>query len=107
MNTKLAFLLAAMIALETIVIVNSVEYDCDRNVIWKANCGAGCRGRPRCGTKKRCGNVDDVCYCDCSGLGEFKCRQTRLGMLWNNGAKYPDGTYRFDGEFGDGKDYKC
>ncbi len=92
MNTKIAFLLAAMIALETIVIVKSVE-DCNREVIWKAYCGAGCRGTPRCGGNKRCGNVDDVCYCDCSsGFGKFTCRPTRLGLLWNNGAKNPDGT---------------
>ena len=29
------------------------------------DCGPDCTGRPPCGDK-RCGNVDDMCYCDCT-----------------------------------------
>ncbi len=104
MNKNIAFLLALIIALEAILIVKG---ECSRDPITNTDCGSGCTGRPRCGGSKRCGNIDNVCYCDCSQYGQFKCRATNLGLRWNNGAKYSNGTYRFDGVVGDGNAYDC
>ena len=106
MNIRKAFLLAAILALEAIVIVNSSYSDCDVDPITNTECGS-CTGRPHCGGTKRCGNVDDVCFCDCSQLGKYKCRTSGLGLRWNSGAKFPNGTYRFNGVAGDGKHYVC
>ncbi len=101
MNAKKAFLLA-MIAFEAaIIMVNST---CSESLI--AQCRFGCQGRPRC-NGKRCGNVENVCYCDCSTMFEFKCRQTTLGWAWNSGARNPDGSFKFNGVMGDGKHYRC
>ena len=104
MNAAIAFLV--LIAFEAIIIANA-EFECSRSSILNTNCGAGCTGRPHCFGSKRCGNVDDVCYCDCSQFGKYKCRPTSKGWRWNNGAKNSDGSYRFDGEVGDGKHYDC
>ena len=115
MNKNLAFILAVIIALEAIVIgdeydeFETLERSCYTNWPAEAQCGTGCTGRPRCSYSgsKRCGNIENVCYCDCSGFGKFICRATNLGLRWNNGATYSNGTYRFDGEVGDGKAYDC
>ncbi len=95
-----------IIAFEAMVIVNSQAY-CSRDPITKTSCGVYCPGRPRCGGNKRCGNIPGVCYCNCAQFGKFVCKPTELGLKWNNGATFPDGTYRFDGHIGDGKEYKC
>ena len=67
-------------------------------------CGEDCTGTPACDGKK-CGNVDDVCYCDCDD--DYKCKTTSLGYKWNSGAKLSNGSYAFNGTKGDGKHYKC
>ena len=71
----------------------------------KFACGTGCTGTPSCGEIK-CGNVDNMCYCDC-GLGVGHCRTTDLGYKWNNGIKLANGSYALNGTKGDGKQYKC
>ena len=101
-----AIALLVLITFEAILVVNSAII-CSRDPVTNTHCGLGYTGRPRCGRTKRCGNVDGVCYCDCYQLGQFKCKQTGLGWAWNNGAKYLDGTYRFNGVRGDGKHYVC
>ena len=72
-------------------------------------CGPDCTGRPSC-NGKRCGNVDNICYCDCEGVyGDmtFKCRTTELGYKWNWGIKFENGSYALNGTKGDGRQYKC
>jgi hypothetical protein len=103
MNAAIALLV--LISFEAIIIVNA-EDSCSSSSVMKTDCGLGCTGRPRCGGSKRCGNVDDVCYCDCSKLTYNKCRPTALGWRWNNGAKNSDGSYKFNGVNGDGH-YVC
>ncbi len=104
MKAKIALVLAVtLIAFEAIMIVNSKG--CTKVPVVNLDCGEDCTGRPHCGGDKRCGNIDDVCYCDCNSLP--KCKPTDLGWAWNDGATYPNGTYRFDGVKGDGKEYDC
>ena len=67
-------------------------------------CGTGCTGTPSCGYKT-CGNVDNMCYCDCTN-GE-ECQTTALGYKWNNGKKLANGSYALDGKKGDFKEYQC
>ncbi len=67
-------------------------------------CGEDCTGRPGCAGRK-CGNIDNVCYCDCSD--GYTCKPTELGYKWNNGAKLSNGSYAFNGHWGDGKHYDC
>jgi hypothetical protein len=69
------------------------------------DCGVDCGGRPQCGPHI-CGNVADMCYCDCEG-STGKCKPTESGWLWNGGIKNADGTYALNGTKGDGKNYKC
>ena len=69
-------------------------------------CGYGCTGTPSCGGKN-CGNVDDMCYCDCRDWYSSKCKTTYLGYKWNNGIKLANGSYALNGTKGDGKEYKC
>ncbi len=107
MKAKLALVLAVtIIAFEALVIVNGQDY-CSKDPITRTSCGIDCPGRPRCGGNKRCGNIPDVCYCNCAQFAKFVCRPTELGLKWNDGATNPDGTYRFDGHSGDGKAYDC
>ena len=70
----------------------------------KAACGEDCTGTPACGHRK-CGNVDNVCYCDCED--SFSCKTTELGFKWNNGARLSNGSYAFNGRRFDGKHYDC
>jgi len=70
-------------------------------------CGTGCTGTPPCGHKK-CGNVDNMCYCDCYiDFSYTDCFTTELGYTWNNGIKLDNGSYALNGTKGDGKEYKC
>ncbi len=66
-------------------------------------CGTGCTGTPACNGKK-CGNVDNMCYCDC---GDEVCKTTDLGYKWNNGIKLKNGSYALNGTKGDHKEYAC
>ena len=68
-------------------------------------CGTGCTGTPSCGAVK-CGNKDNMCYCDCSG-SSYKCRTSELGYTWNDGIKLANGSFALNGTKGDGKEYKC
>jgi len=66
-------------------------------------CGSGCTGTPACsGTK--CGNVDNICYCDCSN---YRCKPTALGWKWNKGIKLKNNSYALNGTKGDGREYIC
>ena len=69
-----------------------------------AACGEDCTGTPGCNGIK-CGNIDNVCYCDCEDY--FECKTTALGYKWNSGAKLSNGSYAFNGTKGDGKNYDC
>ncbi len=72
-------------------------------------CGPDCTGTPSC-NGRTCGNVDNMCYCDCEGApGEmsFTCRTTELGYKWNGGIKLKSGSYALNGTKGDGRQYKC
>ena len=80
---------------------------------WKetnAACGWDCTGTPACNGKK-CGNVDDMCYCECDNSNgwttKYKCRTTELGYKWNGGIKKANGDYALNGTKGDDKEYKC
>ena len=66
-------------------------------------CGTGCTGTPACDGKK-CGNVDNMCYCDC---GDETCKTTELGYKWNKGIKLANGSYALNGTKGDGNQYVC
>ena len=66
-------------------------------------CGSDCTGTPMC-TNGKCGNVDDMCFCDCN---VHKCKTTDLGIKWNDGIKLANGSYALNGTAGDGKDYRC
>ena len=58
--------------------------DCSKRGITsvnKAACGTGCTGTPSY-AGKRCGNVDNMCYCDCD-VARIKCKTTELGYTWN------------------------
>jgi hypothetical protein len=59
-------------------------------------CETGCTGTPLC-YGKTCGNVDNMCYCDCDD--SYTCKTTELGYKWNKGAR--------NGTKGDGKECKC
>jgi len=69
-----------------------------------SDCGTGCTGTPSCNGKK-CGNVDNMCYCDCND--DEVCKTTDLGYTWNKGIKLANGSYALNGTKGDGKQYKC
>jgi len=66
-------------------------------------CGTGCTGTPGCYGKK-CGNVDNMCYCDCS---DKKCKTSELGYKWNHGALLKNGSHALNGTKGDGGQYVC
>ena len=79
--------------------------DCEKKGITeKSACGTGCTGTPPCGGSK-CGNVDNMCYCDCDD--HYTCKTTELGYKWNGGIKLKDGSYALNGTKGDGKEYVC
>ena len=67
-------------------------------------CGIGCTGTPPC-KGSRCGNVDNMCYCDCD-VARIKCKTTELGYTWNKWIKLANGSYALNGTKGDGKEYK-
>ena len=72
-------------------------------------CGSDCTGRPACGRPLQewtCGNVDDMCYCNCTGKN-YICKTTDLGIKWNNGVKLANGSFALNGTAGDGKYYRC
>jgi hypothetical protein len=73
---------------------------------WKqsgSDCGTDCTGTPKCGGKT-CGNVDNMCYCDCYA---GHCETSALGYKWNGGILKEDGSYALNGTKGDGRAYKC
>jgi hypothetical protein len=71
------------------------------------DCGPACTGTPSCG-KHDCGDVNDMCYCDCSdGLYFAKCRTTDLGFKWNNGIRLKNGSYALNGSIDDDNYYIC
>ncbi len=66
-------------------------------------CGELCRGTPQCG-KTRCGNVNDMCYCECKFFRDQSfCKTSELGYKWNGGKLKKDQN----GKMGDGRAYKC
>ncbi len=75
----------------------------------KADCDSDCTGRPHC-DGKRCGNINDMCYCNCTWNGitnKYKCVTSDLGYKWNGGIKLANGSYALNGTKGDGKEYDC
>ena len=80
---------------------NSIE-GC--NKYSKSDCGKGCTGTPAC-DGRRCGNVDNMCYCDC--VDDNSCKTTELGYKWNGGIKLANGSYALNGTRGDGREYVC
>ena len=68
------------------------------------DCGGGCPGTPSCGKGRTCGNVANMCYCDC--IIDI-CVTSALGSKWNNGIKLANGSYALNGTAGNGKEYKC
>ena len=89
----------------TFVVKSNGSEGCVKKKDWHSACGEGCTGTPACFYKK-CGNVDNVCYCSCDGEW-FKCKTSALGYKWNSGAKLSNGSYAFNGTKGDGKHYIC
>jgi hypothetical protein len=71
----------------------------------KAACGEDCTGTPTCMYGRKCGNVDNMCYCQCDA--DFYCMTSDLGFKWNNGIKHANGSYALNGTAGDGKYYRC
>jgi hypothetical protein len=67
-------------------------------------CGTGCTGTPGCGGQK-CGNVDNMCYCDCND--GHTCKTSELGYKWNGGIKLANGSYALNGTKGDHYQYIC
>ena len=107
MNSKLFLLSLAFVSL----FYNSYSNEnCDK---WTDDgsgksyaCGTGCTGTPSCGNKK-CGNVDNMCYCNCEhGPDTASCQTTDLGYTWNHGIKLANGSYALNGTKGDGGEYK-
>jgi hypothetical protein len=95
--------------LQRFCIISTSPDDCKKRTFGKDYaCGAGCTGTPPCG-KNKCGNVDDMCYCDCSSISlvDAKCVTSELGYKWNGGVKLANGSYALNGTKGDGKAYKC
>jgi len=75
--------------------------------IYNYACGDDCKGTPSCG-KTKCGNVDDMCYCECKGvLDRSICKTSELGYKWNDGKLKKDGSYALNGTKGDGRAYEC
>ena len=99
MNSK--FLLLSFLFFTLIFGTDSCYKDAAGN-----NCGSDCTGRPQCSRRFdiTCGNVDDMCYCDCNS---YKCKTTDLGNKWNNGVKLANGSFALNGTAGDGKYYRC
>jgi hypothetical protein len=103
MNSKF-FLLALVIF--TLFLRSNSDEECNKKttLFGKYACGKGCTGTPSCG-KKTCGNVDNMCYCACSGIDG--CFVTELGLKWNNGIKLANGSYALNGTKDDDKYYRC
>jgi hypothetical protein len=69
------------------------------------DCGSDCTGRPHC-DGKRCGNINDMCYCNFTWNGiqnNYKCVTSDLGYKWYGGIKLANGSYALNGTKGDGK----
>jgi len=101
----------------TLFLRSDSNEDCDKKTTYRGTwylgfdseilnwaCGRGCTGTPACG-KKKCGNVDDMCYCDCDN-GD-RCEISALGYKWNGGIKLANGSYALNGTKGDGRHYDC
>ena len=107
------YLLLALLIF-TLFLRSDSNEDCDKDTamdtsgeIHKYACGKGCTGTPLCRDKK-CGNVDNMCYCDCSnGKLSAKCKTSELGYKWNGGIKLANGSYALNGTKGDGLAYVC
>jgi len=98
------FLLVALVAF-ALVLQSSGDCQEKNKGTYHYDCGPDCTGRPPCGDK-RCGNVDDMCYCDCT-VYQGQCLTTAKGYTWNGGIKLANGSYALNGTKGDGKEYKC
>ena len=105
MNSKF-FLLALVIF--TLFLRSNSDEECRKASDIDGNyaCGEGCTGTPSCG-KKKCGNVDNMCYCDCGVNFNPKCKTSELGYKWNGGIKLANGAYALNGTKSDGKYYRC
>jgi hypothetical protein len=106
MNSKL-FLLSLLFV--SLFYRSSSNENCEKITDFdkKYACGTGCTGTPSCG-KINCGNVDNMCYCNCDNGEDYaKCETTDLGYTWNNGIKLANGSYALNGTKGDGGEYKC
>jgi len=91
----------------TLFLRGSSNEDCNKKTVitYHYACGTGCTGTPSCG-EHTCGNVDNMCYCDCSG-DSYQCKTSELGWKWNDGIKLANGSYALNGTKGDGKEYIC
>jgi len=89
-----------------LILRSNSNAECDKNSDGNLHyaCGTGCTGTPSC-DGIRCGNVDNMYYCDCGD--DYKCKTTELGYTWNDGIKLANGSYALNGTMGDGKEYKC
>jgi hypothetical protein len=105
MNSK--FLYLSLLAFT--LFHRSLSTICDKDEDFNGHyaCGEGCTGTPSCG-KRRCGNVDNMCYCECKFfLDQSICKTSELGYKWNGGILKKDGSYALNGTKGDGRAYKC
>ena len=98
MNSKFLLLSLLIFAL-----FNGSDSNEDCNKEGDSACGTGCTGTPPC-NGRRCGNVDNMCYCRCS---DKLCRPTALGYKWNDGILLKNGSYALNGTKGDGREYVC
>ena len=98
------YLLLALLIF-TLFLRSNSSSDCNKWVV-NFHCGTTCTGTPSCGLGIKCGNVDDMCYCDCT-VYQGQCLTTAKGYTWNGGIKLANGSYALNGTKGDGKEYKC
>jgi hypothetical protein len=90
-----------------LVMIAFVKSNADEcSILTGSDCGKGCTGKPHC-DGKQCGNVDDMCYCDCSDVFNIKCKTSDLGYTWNDGIEDKHGNYALNGTYGDKKEYIC
>ena len=100
------YLLLALLVF-TLFLRSNSSSDCNKWVV-NFHCGTTCTGTPSCGLGVKCGNVDDMCYCNCVlGYSKAKCVTTELGYKWNKGIKLANGSYALNGTKGDGRHYDC
>ena len=102
------FLLLSFLFFTLLYRIHTNVDNCDKNYWGAFYCGSNCTGTPQCGANKKCGNVDNMCYCECGLIiTNPQCRTTDLGYKWNNGIKLANGSYALNGTKGDGNEYKC